>query len=603
MIRALLFKEWREHRWVVLALWGLVLAFVGFRAWRELDVGSPFLPFQRVLPFVLPLLCLAIANRLVVREYTGKTQLFLEALPLTPARVLGTKWLLGAVWVCVPLAALLAGLTAWGSAHTSITPQLLFNIAARTFIFALCLHALAFTLGLLGRYRYVGWGVVLGVVWTIDRYSQEPVLSLPPLGLVAPSLVVEREPTPWAQLAITVALIAAFAACAAVLALAREGAWVAALAHRMSRREKVAVIVAATLPLSLVATLDARKPKPAFDLREAVRAKASALGLVVGVARAAQLSEADARALGSSLAGDLEEMGSWLKLSALPAVFVLPDASLDIDAYQRADLPDADGVVLKAPLGRLGFQAADFRVFAVHEVLTWYARARNHREARHWLLDGYSAWWVARQDPAFRALLEGRADAATHLVPLDARALVRWGETQERLGDCLGTAFAYRGVSRLMQQPGAQELLREVLGARPMNDIRAALRAGAVDAKLAAALAEALRDAPQVLGPAPKLLGWKARYDARPVGARLYEVEFVVLRPDAEAKAPFSVRYDTLDPWTAEVGWLLERVDATGDGYLPVTPIEGTRLFTAVEKYDVDLQCTVRIGARRWVVP
>ncbi len=602
MIRALLCKEWREHRWVVLALWGLVWAFTGFRAWRELDVGSPFLPFQRLLPFALPLLCLAVANRLVVREYTGKTQLFLEALPLTPARVLGTKWLLGATWVCIPLASQLVGLAARASAHTSVTLELLLNIAARTFTFALCFYALAFTLGLLGRYRYVGWGVVVGIVWAIDRYSQEPVLSLAPLGLVAPSMVVEREPTPWDQLALTAALIAAFVGCAAVLALAREGAWVAALAHRMSRREKVAVIVAATLPLSLVATLDARKPKPAFDLLEAVRAKASALGLVVGIARASQLSEADARELGSSLAGDLEELGSWLGLSALPAVFVLPDASLDVDAYQRADLPDADGVVLKAPLGRLGFQTADFRVFAVHEVLTWYARARNHREARHWLLDGYSAWWVAREEPAFRALLEGRADAATHLVPLDVRALERWGETQETLGDCLGTAFAYRGVTRLMQQPGARELLREVLGTRPVNDIRAALRAGPVDAKLSAALAEALRDAPKVFGPAPKLLGWKARYDARPVGTRLYEVEFVVRRPDAEAKAPFTVRYDTLDPWTPEVGGQLPRVDATQDGYLPVTPIEGTRLFTAVEKYDADLQCTVRIGARRWEV-
>jgi hypothetical protein len=142
-----------------------------------------------------------------------------------------------------------------------------------------------------------------------------------------------------------------------------------------------------------------------------------------------------------------------------------------------------------------------------------------------------------------------------------------------------------------------------VLGERPVKDIRAALRAGAVDAKLLAALTGALRDAPKVFGPTPKLLTWTVRYDARPVGARLHEVEFVVRRPEAEAKAPFTVRYDTLDPWTPELGGQLPRVDATQDGYLPVTPIEGTRLFIAVEKYDADLQCTVRIGARRWVVP
>src|SRR5262245_51367135 len=105
MSLALVRKELRENGIVVL----LALAFVGagLAAFlvQSARWGGRFTGLvQHALVFT-PLLAVIVSNRLLTREYGGRTQLFLETLPISRSRVFATKWLLGAVIMsCASLA-------------------------------------------------------------------------------------------------------------------------------------------------------------------------------------------------------------------------------------------------------------------------------------------------------------------------------------------------------------------------------------------------------------------------------------------------------------------------------------------------------------------
>ena len=172
-------------------------------------------------------------------------------------------------------------------------------------------------------------------------------------------------------------------------------------------------------------------------------------------------------------------------------------------------------------------------------------------------------------------------------------------------------------VTSLSDQIGEerfQALARDVLGRRPPNDARASLleptfanllaRHGAPDqaaltrqfdrlfsseqARLAATLAQIERPA--------------VAFTARPMGGRTYEVHYGV-GADDRGVAPFSVRYAVLGPWDGELApESLSREDSTRAGVLPASYPRGTRLFTAVERREALLGCTVRLAARRWEV-
>ena len=91
----LLRKEAREHGPVLAAtaVIGLVALFTILGVAE--DAGGRFVGLARFLLTLGPLIALVLANRLLVREYTGRTQFFLETLPIGRARVFATKWLLG----------------------------------------------------------------------------------------------------------------------------------------------------------------------------------------------------------------------------------------------------------------------------------------------------------------------------------------------------------------------------------------------------------------------------------------------------------------------------------------------------------------------------
>src|SRR5690606_35899066 len=166
---ALLRKELSEHG-AVLGVTALLAALVLFAllVQAESELGGRFVGltrFSMLFGFLIPIV---LANRLLVREYAGRTQLFLETLPLGRARAFATKWLLGCVL------SMLTAVLAWAWTVETIVETEALGLrdalaplpAVLTFWFtAWCFASMA---GMLGRYRYVVWAIAALLVIVLE---------------------------------------------------------------------------------------------------------------------------------------------------------------------------------------------------------------------------------------------------------------------------------------------------------------------------------------------------------------------------------------------------------------------------------------------------
>lgn len=620
MIHPLVRKELREHLWALVALWTLCVLGVMALLAAARDAGSPLVAWQRLVTLFGVLLSLALANRLVVREYGGRTQLFLETLPLGRGQVIAVKWLTGAACLLAPMAFGFALTLLAASGKVELTAPFVLLLALRGITFLLFFYALAFAIGLTGRYRYVLWLAILLLAFAADLVGQVPIGQWPPLQLVSESMPFQREGIPVASLWITWVGTAVLVGAAFVLVLGFQGSWVVALSRRMSLREKVVVSAAFLSALYAVMHVDERKPKSPFELQDAVVSTGELPR--VSVARAQGVRDEDAFALAQRIATDLRDMREYLGLGELPVVAVLPDASIDSDLFMLAELPDSDGVVVRGAFGTEGFDESGFRAFTIVRVMDWYSRGRAMREERRWLLEGLAWRQIARDDPAQRALLALRAAVAAETVvagdiPL-AGVLRRWLDTREQLGDCLGDALAWQATGLLLDSLGtdnARELSRTLFGARAHPDVRAILADKSLDTLLrragaptVEALTDDLREAmrgehARLADEVQAVRRWPVAFEAVPMRGSAFELRYDVALLDAEVPPPFAVRHARLGPWEGEVPRTsLARLDATASGVLPASFPRGTRVLTAVEMHSPQLACTVRLGTRRWVM-
>lgn len=615
-MRALLYKELREHRWVLLAML-LLLALGQAVTLRSAGLyGSPMAVYQKIVATIAPLMALVLANRLVVREYMGRTQLFLETLPVSRPQVLAMKWLLGAAVLLLAMAACFGATLLIAHGKVMLTPHYIVLVAIRSASFVFLSYALAFAVGLTGRYRYAIWSLLLVCMVVANAVGQSDIANWPPFYLVRESMVYERLTLPLSAVLITFAIAAALVAATFALALSAEGSLVVALSRRMSSREKSAVTISFLALIMVFTVIDARKPKPPFELARAVRS-ASGPAVAVGIAGPA----AQAQQLANALSSDLARMQAFLALRSPPVLTVLPDDALDGDAFQRAALPDADGVVVRAAFSNSTFDWDGFRAYALASWVRWHTRGRAADEERRWLLDGAAQWLIARDLPQQQEKLALRAAFAARLLQTrpggTGRAVRQWLSVREELGTCLSDALAWQMVSSLAQQMGEsrfQALSRSVLAERPPGDARASLlepgfaqllaQAGAPGQAMLTRQFDQLFGAEQarMAGTLDQIAVQQARFTAQRMTGKTFEVHYQVGSSATEVP-PFSVLYVALGPWDGEIAAeALARVDSTRAGVLPASFVRGTRLFTAVERREALLGCSVRLAARRWEV-
>jgi ABC-type transport system involved in multi-copper enzyme maturation permease subunit len=595
----LLRKEAREHGAVLAATFAIgALALYGLLRVAE-DTGGRFVGFVRFLLVIGPLLALVLASRLLVREYTGSTQLFLETLPIGRARAFATKWLLGGA--CMLLAASLGWLaTLWFIRRTEV-------LAASDAVgpllcavtFCATVWSFAALAAMLGRYRYIAWAAVgVSAMLAVDA-GGIPFFDLPIVRLLGQGMQMAYSLPEISAFVYALAIAAGCAAGASALALMGSGAMASTLARRMTTRERVFALVSMIAVGTIAFTLEPKPVKPPFAITEGELFQGR--WTRVGVLPTAAFDAAAAQRLARAIGEDADALIDALGLGIHPPVFVLPQQGLDRHVMQRAALGAADGIVLKvAP----NASSDHVRMLVLHSLVADATLQRAMKEDRHVLLDGLAAFWPLRDDEPARERWWLRAAAVAE--PLSADTLTAWAQTSERFGECQSLAIAYSVFDAFVELVGmdvALKSMREIF-VPPADDARvlferrpvAVLAAAGVDWTSLAAAAGAGRDRArernaEALARRPPLtaaVDWRSSADRG-----------IAIETTLSGAARYAAYYRVLYPWTADAGDM-SRLDVLGSSaVLPLSPARNARVLTVIEVDDEILDCPVRVLAER----
>lgn len=604
-MRALIRKEWLEHRVFIMLLYLLGALLLAFE-WQMAKVAiTPLAAWHQLLVRFGTLAAIVVPNRLVVREYGLGTQLFLETLPLSRLRVLLGKWLIGWGWLMLFFLAALSCVL-WSARHkVDLDPSFVAMIGARSVAYLSFVYAAAFAVALTLRYRFFVCLIAVVALVVVDSQLQLPVAEWPPFYLVKDSMVLERDDVPWRQLGITLALGAGLLCASLLLAMSVRGALVIALARRMSARTRAVLVLVTAVIMSLPALFEKRTAPPPFSLQQAVSSSARP---PVHVGWQRLVGGVPAPRLAAMLSADLTRMQDWLRLPALWEVSLVPDAALDPDEFQFGEV-GGNHLALRAALGHPDLAVHDLEAAVRGSQLIALSPIYGWREDRRWLMWGFATWWGARQDTQYQAVLQQRAQAAARLLAahgLDyGTALRNAAIVYERLGGCLSDAFAWRGVQALYDRFGEERfraLMQAALG-KPLPDdvasfarVRATAQlleeAGMPISELAGAMQQELPE--PALGASTSAL----KLTAARLAGDVYELRYDV--QGAPASADLSIRYKPLRPMETSVNRkTLYWAGAQPQGVVPASFAGGSRVLVIAEVRDAHLGCSYRLDAVR----
>jgi hypothetical protein len=475
VIRAIIVKELRQH-WLRLLPWviGAMLLLAALLATWRIEGGDgfpygPFVNYTKIVGFVLaPILC----GWLVVTEYRGKTQLFLEVLPVSRALLVAVKYAIGLVAML-----LIVGI---GFATTvlmspdALTLRHYAALGIRVLGFIAPWYSLFFAASFLGRYRLALYALLLTGFGFVLNSTSLDIADFGPLALPLGRFGFES----WSGQAVAESSIATLVLIGLALTLGtlREGSVAALLAVKMSRRERVFFMAALLAILSGFAVYDEKRERDAYDLVEstAVTRGTAAIEIASGDPSRAQ----EDRALAERVADELNAMGAYLGLTALPRIFLIDRRDLDPGRFERAELSDSEGILLRSNLHASTANQTALIEYLIRESIIEISERRVLREPRQWILDGFATFWWTRNDPgaslAEHRQLSLRAVYGTNddFGPED---LNRWLSTRERVGKTVAQAIAWSGLNTLARNNSPETIrsfLRAALAAPAVADVR-----------------------------------------------------------------------------------------------------------------------------------
>ncbi|MEM7316369.1 MAG: hypothetical protein AAF497_24820, partial [Planctomycetota bacterium] len=370
MIASLVGKEIRQH-WIVflLVIFTLMLGFLVLMAWGiDSDSNShPYEIMQRFLIFFAVTGALVLCNRLVVVEYAAKTQLFLEALPLTRAMMISVKYLIGAFVFLTATGLLFALATLMAMRVEELSPRHLGIVLLRTVSIVAFIYSFFFMMGLLGRYRVAIYLMIMIGMSLLDSFTEIDISSVGPFKLLMDTrFAYERSLIPWDSLIPTWIMTAGFITVTLTLSLVREGSVATLLAEKMSYREKVFIaclIIAGLVAGTIYESKVVRKP---YDLVDAVESSTDRVQVKVsGFGNEA----ANSKELAELVSGQLTSAAEFLDIDKLPPVFVVLRQDLDADKFERGELEKAEGVLVRANFTSEDWDQSSFALWLIREML------------------------------------------------------------------------------------------------------------------------------------------------------------------------------------------------------------------------------------------
>lgn len=472
-MRALLVKELRQH-WLAFTgmalLQAVALSAVLLLMMRGGMTVSAFDPLRFVIGWFGAAGAMMLGHRLIAAEYSARTQLFLEALPLRRSTMLAAKVLL-VLAVVLASSIVLVGLAALvGWRHEHLTPKFAGLLLLRVSVWNACASLFFCVLGLLGRYR---WPVL--VATGLFLVSAEQWLGLdpakwPPFSLLGQSFSSERHLLPVDELRGAGLFLAACLGIGTLLGLVSEGQVAGLLAEKMSRREKVFVWIVAVALLGVIAT-KSETPPPRFTLAGASQARHGVAE--VNVAPAGEPAQRTADTVAQALDG----LADYLGWSDLPVVLITLGGELDARTWQVGTHKDArrQGLPVRANFNHPEFDPRAFTAWLIPEVVRGATLGRAAHEPQRWALDGMGHFWMQREASEDRTAALQRQALWAAPDGVTAGAVRAWFLRRDRIGSDAAAGLSWSGLRTIESKAGPEacrQLLVSLLRPPPRKDIR-----------------------------------------------------------------------------------------------------------------------------------
>jgi hypothetical protein len=460
---ALLAKDFREH-WVSLLFLslGCITVFLLLLIQNNGAVYSmSSLEIVRyALLYLMPVVSLIVGNRLIVNEYLSGTRLFVEALPLGQSLPLILKYFTGLGYLSV--IALLLILLAVNSASLAdeITLAYLVLITSKTLVMIWMYWSIVFCFSLCGYLRVMLYLLLVGMVAAFIFLPNVNADLIPPIALMDQQLFVfERDVTPWIAIIGTSLLAMAFTIGGFVLVHVGEGSVIERLSKPMTRRDFVAISVLIAAGLAVWSAVIEKNSVASveFSSAQVVRIEDP----VVSVLYLEEQYQTSAKDYAERLSDSLVALQASLGLEALPTVKLA--LSPDREKHD-VDYATSDGVFVTANwLEHDTYDDAILDSVIMHGVLSAQTSGRAMTEPYHWVLDGFTRWWVEQGtheiNPQHEAQLLARALWALDSEPSAQQLISRWQMTADRFAYPSAEALAWSAMVFLEQEQGRGKVL------------------------------------------------------------------------------------------------------------------------------------------------
>jgi len=462
-IYALLAKDLHEHRIAAVLLGAGCLVVVLLLLAQNAVAAYSMSAFEIVrfsLITFLPLIALIVGNRLIVNEYLSGTRLFVEALPVGNVLPLVLKYLLGLGYISLiaTIMVLLAGQQS-GIAD-DVTAEYVLLILAKTWVMVSLYWSMVFCFSLCGYLRIALYLVSAAVIAVLAYYPGLDASRFAPMALMDNQLFVyERDITPWSQMGITLLLSVAFTVAGFILTRLGEGSVIERLAKPMTRRDYVALGVLAASGLALAATLMEKNQRDPinFSSENVVRLSDPE----VAVLYIEEQYKEPASLLAERVSDSLSALQATLALPTVPTVRLVLSPSREI---HDIDYATRDGVFITANwLDHDSYDDTIFETVILHGVLSAQTNGRSVYEPYHWVLDGFTRWWVEQGngplDPQHRDELVARALLTLERDPQAIQLVDRWQLTADKFSYPGAEALAWAAMNYLEEISGREAVI------------------------------------------------------------------------------------------------------------------------------------------------
>ncbi len=467
-MKALYHKEFKEHGLPFVILLTLEMGlFLFFLLMFHLNPnrGSYLMAFRAFMMLGFPFGAVYLGYRFISREYTGKTQFFLEALPVSRFQVLLAKLQVSLLFNLLPtLLAFGICLVVAGSQEV-LGLQHGFFMLMRALAYMLFFHTGALAVGFLGRYRIAGLISMVLTLIAIDMYSEINLVESGPLSLIYDErFCFERQILPVADLLSALGGAGFFMAVCFLMVLTREGSMAAMLAEKMSHREKVFVACMVIGCIAVLITLDERNLPEPFELKNSI--VASGEGPAVSIAASGLANERDLAELSNWVQGELEKVRAYLGMKSMTPVFLTLRGDLDPGVFELGNLEGAVGLMVRLRYDPEEFQLDKLMIWLIPHALTHATEGRVLLEKNRWLLDGF-AHFISLKDAGY--VPENLVMQAMYGAPddLSMDTLDNWLLFREKVGVEVARGVAWHGLrtfEKLAGENACKQLLRSKLG-------------------------------------------------------------------------------------------------------------------------------------------